>query len=116
MSTPIARLGKGFNTRVVPVPSDYDTLSAAWSEEEHRVDLGDSGSIAGYWEGQPGWVSFDSWPYTEICVIIEGRVAVEHSDGTRDEFAAGDAFVIPAGHTGIWHTLEPTRKYFVGVV
>ena len=35
------------------------------------------------------------------------------SDGTACEFAAGDAFVVPAGFTGTWETLEPARKHYV---
>jgi uncharacterized protein len=105
----------GLNTRVVPNTDDYDLLSTAWSGEEHRVVLGQSTSIAGYWEGQPGWVRFESWPYTEVCVLVDGHIAVEHDDGTLEHFHSGAAFVIPAGIASIWHAIGSTRKYFVGV-
>ena len=62
---------------------------------------------------RPGWrrrrgmgsVGFASWPYDEICVIVEGRVAIEVQDGTRNEFGAGEAFLIAAGPNAVWRTL-----------
>ena len=111
----VQRLARGTGERVVPPLTDYDDVSAGWSEAEHRAQLIRTGSIAGFWEGTPGRVAFDSWPYNEICVILRGRVGIEDSDGRMSEFGAGDAFVVPAGFRGAWHTLEPTEKIFVGV-
>lgn len=103
------------NPRVVPDPAGYDSVSADWSEAEYRaVDLADD-SLGGLWEGQPGRVSFESWPYTEFCVMISGRVAVVDSAGGRREFGAGDAFVVPRGFRGTWETVEPSVKYFVAM-
>jgi len=113
----VQRLAKGQGTRVVPDPADYDSgMSEGWQEAEHRAALPDTASLAGFWEGEPGWVAFDSWPYHEVCVILRGRVAIEDEAGARLEFGAGEAFVVPAGFRGVWHTLEPTEKIFVGVV
>lgn len=111
----IQALTKAAGTRVVPDLADYDGVSPGWSETEYRAQLVDTRSVAGFWEGEPGWVAFDSWPYNEVCVILSGRVAIEGSDGVRVEFSAGDAFTVPAGFRGVWHTLEPTKKVFVGV-
>jgi uncharacterized cupin superfamily protein len=101
--------------RVVPDAADYDTVTPGWSEVEYRaVELAED-SLGGLWEGQPGAVSFESWPYTEFCVMLEGRVALVDSAGGRREFGAGEAFVVPRGFRGTWETLEPSRKYFVGL-
>lgn len=111
----IQALTKAAGRRVVPDLADYDGVSDGWSEAEYRAQLVDTRSVAGFWEGEPGWVAFDSWPYNEVCVIVSGRVAIEDQDGIRVEFGAGDAFTVPAGFRGVWHTLESTKKVFVGV-
>lgn len=117
MSSPsVQRLTRAAGTKVVPALSDYDGVSSDWSEAEYRAHLADTGSVAGFWEGEPGWVAFDAWPYNEVCVILRGRVAIEPAGGELMEFGPGDAFTVPAGFRGVWHTLEPTEKIFVGVV
>ena len=101
--------------QVVPDPADYDRVSDGWSEKEYRaIELAED-SLGGLWEGQPGSVFFESWPYTEFCVMISGRVAVIDADGARREFGAGEAFVVPRGFRGTWETVEPSVKYFVAM-
>jgi uncharacterized cupin superfamily protein len=108
-------LAPGSGTSVVPPASDYTEVSGGWEEVEHRARVSDERSVAGAWLGQPGAVRIARWPYDEVCVIQAGRVAIEDADGGRREFGPGDAFLVPAGFDGWWHTLEPTRKIFVGI-
>jgi uncharacterized protein len=48
----------------------------------------------------------------ELCVMTAGRVVIESSSGERRSFAAGDAFVVPAGFTGTWEVLEDCSKIY----
>jgi uncharacterized cupin superfamily protein len=48
----------------------------------------------------------------EFCHLIEGRVRLIGDGGEQWEFGAGDAWVIPAGFSGTWETLEPARKHY----
>ncbi|MEV7431408.1 cupin domain-containing protein [Nocardioides sp. NPDC092400] len=101
--------------RVVPDPAGYDRVTGEWAEAEYRaVEIADD-SLGGLWEGEPGEVFFESWPYTEFCVVISGRVAVRDDAGARREFGPGEAFVVPRGFRGTWETLEPSVKYFVAM-
>lgn len=101
--------------KVVPDPAGYDSVSEGWAETEYRaVEIADD-SLGGLWEGEPGRVEFESWPYTEFCVMISGRVAVIDAVGGRREFVAGDAFVVPRGFRGTWETVESSVKYFVAM-
>lgn len=109
-------LDQGRGVSVVPDASLYSESSPKWSEEEHHAPLSNTRSQVAAWKGEPGWVRIDDWPYHEVCVIQSGRVALEDTAGYRREFGAGDAFVIPAGFSGKWHTLEPSQKIFVGIV
>lgn len=111
----IQRLAVGEGTPVVPNIEEYNRTSSSWRETEHRAHLPGTQTIGGAWEGEPGWVAIEEWPYHEICVILSGRVAIESCDGARVEFEQGDAFCVPKGFNGIWHTLEATQKIFVGV-
>lgn len=108
-------LAPGSGTAVVPAASDYAEVTGGWKEVEHRAQLSDEVSVAGAWEGEPGAVRIMTWPYDEVCVIQTGRVAIEDPGGGRREFGPGEAFLVPAGFDGWWHTLEPARKIFVGI-
>jgi uncharacterized cupin superfamily protein len=45
-------------------------------------------------------------------VLLEGRVRLTAQDGSVSEFAAGDAFVVPGGFTGIWENIGRVRKHY----
>src|SRR5690554_4864344 len=67
--------------------------------------------FSGIWESEPG-----AWRihYTEheFCHIIEGVSRLTSDEGTSRTVKAGDAFVIPAGFTGVWEVVERTRKHY----
>jgi len=67
--------------------------------------------FAGRWSGTRG-----KWRvrYTEneLCVMTAGRVVITSDLGERSCFAAGDAFVIPAGFSGTWEVLEDCSKIY----
>ena len=48
----------------------------------------------------------------ELCVMTAGRVLIESESGERRSFAAGDAFVVPAGFSGTWEVLEDCSKIY----
>lgn len=112
----VVRIEPDAATRFVPPLSDYLAASQGWTETEFRViDLPATKVSGGYWTGEPGRVAIDPWPYTEICSIISGRVAVADLHGGRLEFGSGTAFMIPRGFAGEWITLEPSAKMFLAV-
>jgi uncharacterized protein len=67
--------------------------------------------FAGRWSATRG-----KWRvrYTEneLCVMTGGRVVIESDAGERNTFAAGDAFVVPAGFSGTWEVLEDCSKIY----
>ncbi len=48
----------------------------------------------------------------ELCVMTAGKVVIESESGQRSSFAAGDAFVVPAGFSGTWEVLEDCSKIY----
>ncbi|HXW74835.1 MAG TPA: cupin domain-containing protein [Steroidobacteraceae bacterium] len=67
--------------------------------------------FAGRWSATRG-----KWRvrYTEneLCVMTAGRVIIESVNGERSSFAAGDAFVVPAGFSGSWEVVEDCEKIY----
>lgn len=114
--TAVKRLSSEDVQRYVPPLSDYKAASAAWEEAEYRhIEAPNSNVVVGYWTGSPGEVTLDPWPYTEVCSILSGSVAIRDASGSRLDFQAGDAFIVPRGFVGQWITVEPTSKLFVAI-
>ncbi len=65
----------------------------------------------GLWEGAVGTLRV-AYTENELCVILAGRVELADSAGGSRTYGPGDAFVIPAGFTGTWTTLEACRKIY----
>jgi uncharacterized cupin superfamily protein len=67
--------------------------------------------FAGRWSATRG-----KWRvrYTEheLCVMTAGRVIIHSDTGERSSFAAGDAFVVPAGFSGSWEVVEDCAKIY----
>ena len=45
-------------------------------------------------------------------MLTAGRVTIESTAGERHSFAAGDAFVVPAGFEGAWTVHEECEKLY----
>ena len=67
--------------------------------------------FAGRWSSTRG-----TWRvrYTEneLCVMMAGRVVLSSDDGQAWSFAAGDAFVVPAGFSGTWDVVVDCTKIY----
>lgn len=67
----------------------------------------------GIWTSKAGTVRFAAYPFDELCIIVEGRLTLESIDGTRENFAAGDLFIVPKDWAGDWIMEEPLSKFYV---
>jgi uncharacterized protein len=68
--------------------------------------------MVGIWHSEPGrWMIL--YTEEEFCRILEGVSVLTDQAGQQLTVRAGDEFVIPAGFSGTWEVLEPTRKRFV---
>lgn len=67
--------------------------------------------FCGRWSSSPGkWRV--RYKENELCVLTAGRVTIESAAGERQCFAAGDAFVVPAGFEGAWTVHEECVKFY----
>jgi uncharacterized protein len=65
----------------------------------------------GFWSSEPGRAEI-RYDKDELCVILEGAVRLTDGAGEAQTYRGGDTFLIPRGFTGVWETLEPTRKFY----
>ena len=64
------------------------------------------------WEKE---VSRFDWHYdqAEECLLLEGKVVVESTDGEKKvEFGKGDFVSFPQGLSCVWDIKEPVRKHY----
>ncbi len=85
--------------------SPQPSVDNRYSDPSQRFHCGTWASAPGRWQV--------SYTEQEFCYLLRGRVRLVASDGAVKEFAAGAAFVIPAGFVGTWETIEPAEKHYV---
>lgn len=69
--------------------------------------------VVAIWESGPGVLQTDSYPNDEYVLVLEGDLAITNKSGKKEEFKAGDSFVIPKGWAGTWDMKTKFRKQFV---
>ena len=67
---------------------------------------------AGVWECEPGQWQV-SYSENEYCEILAGESILHDDQGGSRTVRTGDRFVIPAGFSGTWEAVSPTRKVYV---
>jgi hypothetical protein len=70
-------------------------------------------ATVGVWESEPGVVRFDPYPFDEMCIIVEGEVALSDVSGATDAFRAGDIFIVRRTFRGHWTMPRRLRKFYV---
>lgn len=71
----------------------------------------DGAFTAGIWESTPG--KFRAvYEEDEFYHMLHGKVVIADDEGNARTFHPGDTIVVPAGFTGTWEVLEPTRKFY----
>lgn len=96
----------------VPAIAPDDVVRGPWSEQAWSALVTTGGLAIGSWHGEPGALRITDQPYDELSVIQAGRVAIVDEAGERVEYGPGDGFVLRAGFSGIWETLEPSDKIY----
>src|SRR5580658_8795693 len=64
--------------------------------------------MAGIWHSERGrWKIL--YTEEEYCQLVEGDSVIADAAGVPITLRAGDELVIPAGFSGTWEVIEPTR-------
>jgi uncharacterized cupin superfamily protein len=80
------------------------TVSNYFSDSTQQFFAGRWSATRGKWRVR--------YTENELCVMTAGRVVIESDAGERNTFAAGAAFVVPAGFSGTWEVLEDCSKIY----
>jgi uncharacterized protein len=111
MSCAIVRLDGTVEAEVSEPPAERLLAGNPHLQVRNYFADGSQQFFAGRWSATRG-----KWRvrYTEneLCVMTAGRVVIESERGERSVFAAGDAFVVPAGFAGTWEVLEDCAKIY----
>ncbi len=65
------------------------------------------------WGSEAGVLQARNYPLDEFVYVLEGDLVTLDADGTRHEFHAGDAFVLPKGWAGTWDMKTRFKKIIV---
>jgi uncharacterized protein len=89
-----------------PVETGAQTSATEWHSDPTGV------FSAGLWSSAV-WSAKVNYTEDDFCLLLEGTVALTDAAGHTETYEAGDAFLIPAGFTGVWSSLTPVRKLYV---
>ena len=74
-----------------------------WQKVLHEGEF-----VVALYEAMPAVIDIaEPYPYDEYVRVLEGSVVLTSSEGERQSYEAGDAFLVPVGWTGTWEM--PTR-------
>ena len=74
-----------------------------WQKVLHEGEF-----VVALYEAMPAVIDIsEPYPYDEYVRVLEGSVILTSSEGDRQSYEAGDAFLVPVGWTGTWEM--PTR-------
>lgn len=101
-----ADIGQAVLKATAGTPGVMEAVAELWVDTHRGVDVG-------IWECTPGRFSATRDGYSEICVLLSGRVTLEVEGQKPIPLCAGDTFVTPSGWRGTWHVHETVRKIYV---
>ena len=100
------------------VKKDFASADEVRTPDKTRLEIVDLGGgvKAAKMTAQPGWrwsecikpvVGTESCQTHHVGTVIGGSIHVAHEDGTEQDIAAGDAYVIEPGHDAWVTSTEP---------
>jgi uncharacterized cupin superfamily protein len=70
--------------------------------------------VVALYEAMPAVIDIsEPYPYDEYVRVLEGSVVLTSSEGERQSYEAGDAFLVPVGWTGTWEMPARFRELII---
>ena len=90
------------------IPPWPDEMVLSGTNQHWQKVLHEGEFVAALYEAMPAVIDIsEPYPYDEYVRVLEGSVVLTSSEGERQGYEAGDAFLVPVGWTGTWEM--PTR-------
>jgi uncharacterized cupin superfamily protein len=65
------------------------------------------------WTAEPGILKIKGYPVDEVFTVLSDQIDVTNLDGSVVRVGPGQSCLLRKGWTGLFHTVEQTRKCFV---
>jgi uncharacterized cupin superfamily protein len=80
-----------------------------WQKVLHKGEF-----VVALYEAMPAVIDIsEPYPYDEYVRVLEGSVVLTSSEGERQSYEAGDAFLVPVGWTGTWEMPARFRELII---
>lgn len=80
-----------------------------WQKVLHKGEF-----VVALYEAMPAVIDIsEPYPYDEYVRVLEGSVVLTSSEGERQSYEAGDAFLVPVGWTGTWEMPTHFRELII---
>lgn len=80
-----------------------------WQKVLHEGEF-----VVALYEAMPAVIDIpEPYPYDEYVRVLEGSVILTSSEGERQSYEAGDAFLVPVGWTGTWEMSTRFRELII---
>ena len=80
-----------------------------WQKVLHEGEF-----VVALYEAMPAVIDIpEPYPYDEYVRVLEGTVVLTSSEGKRESYEAGDAFLVPVGWTGTWEMPARFRELII---
>jgi len=81
------------------------------STTAHQFTNNQNNFHCGVWSSDAGkWTL--NYTEDEFCYIIDGEAIITDQNGVKENLTKGDAFVVPAGFSGTWETINSVQKFY----
>jgi len=90
------------------IPAWPEEMVLSGTNQHWQKVLYEGEFVVALYEAMPAVIDIsEPYPYDEYVRVLEGSVVLTSSQGERQSYEAGDAFLVPVGWTGTWEM--PTR-------
>ena len=92
--------------------AEGDPRSKTWVAKNFES----GGSVStGIWTSEPGTLKVTSYPVDEVFTVLSGKIEATNEDGSVVHVGPGQSCLLRKGWSGLFRTVERTRKCFVTV-
>ena len=90
------------------IPAWPEEMVLSGTNQHWQKVLHEGEFVVALYEAMPAVIDIsEPYPYDEYVRVLEGSVVLTSSQGERQSYETGDAFLVPVGWTGTWEM--PTR-------
>jgi uncharacterized cupin superfamily protein len=96
------------------IPPWPDEMVLSGTNQHWQKVLHEGEFVVALYEAMPAVIDIsEPYPYDEYVRVLEGSVVLTSSQGERQSYEAGDAFLVPVGWTGTWEMPARFRELII---